>query len=111
MIVLDENLMGLLLDHAIAEWYPGRVCYITDLRPATLIQDEAIPSLLQQVKEATFITTNASDFWRQIPAHRGYCVMCLVLPNERLREIPELLRRLFRMTEFKTKAARMGKVV
>jgi hypothetical protein len=110
LIVLDESLMGLLLDRLIIEWYPGRVCYITDLRPGTLIKDESIPSLLQQVSEATFVTTNVSDFWRHIPAHRRYSILCVALPNERLRELPALLRRTFRLKEFKTKASRMGKV-
>jgi hypothetical protein len=33
------------------------------------------------------------------------------LPNERLREVPTLLRRVLRLPEFRTKAARMGKVI
>ena len=48
MIVLDENLLGLRLDNSIAAWYPGRVCYVTDLRANTVIKDEAIPQLLQR---------------------------------------------------------------
>ncbi len=111
MIVLDESLMGLLLDRSIAEWYPGRVCYITDLRPGTLIKDEAIPTLLQQVPEAAFVTTNVSDFWRRTPAHPRYCIVCIALPSERLRELPALLRRLFRLKEFRTRTARLGKVM
>lgn len=103
--------MGLRLDKRIATWYQGRVCYITDLRPDTVIKDEAIPMFLQQVKGATFVTTNVSDFWQRIPAHGRYGIVCVSLPNERWYETPELLRRLFRLPEFKTKAARMGKVV
>jgi hypothetical protein len=34
----------------------------------------------------------------------------LPLPDDRLEEIPALLRRLFCLEEFRTKAARMGKV-
>ena len=111
MIVLDENLLGLRLNNPTAVWYPGRVCYVTDLRPSTVIKDEAIPQLLQRLKGATFVTTNVTDFWRYTLAYARYSIVCLSLPNERSREVPELLRRLLRLPEFKTKAARMGKVV
>ena len=49
MIILDENMLGLRLDQVIARWYPGRVCYITDVRPGTIIKDETIARLLQRV--------------------------------------------------------------
>ena len=111
MIVLDENLLVLRLDNPIGTWYPGRVCYITDLHPGTLVKDEAIPTLLLRRKGATFVTTNVVDFWRRVSAHPQYGIICLSLPNERLREVPDFLRRLLRLPEFKTKAARMGKVV
>ena len=110
MIVLDENLMGLRLDQVIARWYPGRVCYITSLRPNTIIKDETITQLLQQVKGATFVTTNVRDFWQRVPAHARYSIVCLTLPNEQLRQLPDVLRRVFRLPDWKTKAGRMGKV-
>ena len=110
MIVLDENMLGLRLDQVIARWYPGRVCSITDLRPGTIIKDETIALLLQQARGATFVTTNVTDFWRRVPAHARYCIVCLALPNEQLRQLPDLLRRFLRMPEWKTKAGRMGKV-
>lgn len=111
MIVLDENLQVLRLGNPLTTWYPGRVCYITDLGPGSIIKDEAIPTYLRQVKGATFVTTNVEDFWRRAPADSRYCLLCLSLPNERLREIPDLLRQLFRLPELKTKAVRLGKVV
>lgn len=111
MIVLDENLLALRLNNPITVWYPGRVCYVTDLRSGTVIKDEAIPHLLQRLKGTTFVTTNVVDFWRYELAHSRYCIVCLSLPNERVREVPELLRRLLRLPEFTTKSVRMGKVV
>ena len=54
MIVLDEHLMGLGLDREVRAWYEGQVCYITDLRPDTVIKDEAIPSLLLRERQAHF---------------------------------------------------------
>jgi hypothetical protein len=111
MIVFDENNHQKSIMDAVAAWYRGRVMSIAVLRPESVIKDDAIPMLLRTVKQATFITTNVSDFWQRVEADRRYCIICLALPNERLNEIPVLLRCLFRLSEFKTKAARMGKVI
>jgi hypothetical protein len=46
VIVLDEQLLGANLEQAIGKWYQGNVCFITDLRPNSIIKDEAIPMLL-----------------------------------------------------------------
>ena len=48
MIVLDEQLLGRGLERDIAQWYHGTVQFITDLRPHTIIKDEAIPVLLRR---------------------------------------------------------------
>jgi hypothetical protein len=37
MIVLDEQLLGANLEQAIGKWYQGNVCFITDLRPNSII--------------------------------------------------------------------------
>jgi hypothetical protein len=37
--------------------------------------------------------------------------MCVALPNERLHELPSLLRQRLQPPEFNTKAKRMGKVI
>ena len=81
MIVLDENLLVLRLGNPIASWYPGRVCYIVDLDPGAVIKDEAIPTYLRQLRGATFVTTNVTDFWRRVRADTRYCIVCLSLPN------------------------------
>lgn len=110
MIVLDEQLLGLNLDQNIAAWYAGAVLFITDLRPATIIKDDAIPALLRQQQQPTFVTSNERDFWRTVAIDRHFCVACFALPDSRAREITESLRALFRHKEFQSKAARMGKV-
>jgi len=66
MIVLDEQLLGRNLETEIAEWYEGKVCFITDLRPNTVIKDDAIPKLLREQNHAAFITINEKDFWRNL---------------------------------------------
>ncbi len=108
MIILDEHLQGLSLEAAISRWYRGRVLIVKQLRPGTIIKDDAIPILLCQARQPTFATINYTDFWRQISADERYCIVCLQLSTSRADEIPSLLRRL---PGFKTKAERMGKVV
>lgn len=111
MIVLDEQLPVRSLMAAIRRWYRGRVCVVTELRPATVIKDEAVPDLLRTVSQPTFITLNWPDFWQRSLAHPNYCIVCFTLPTDRAAEISSQLRRLLRLVRFKTKAARMGKVV
>jgi hypothetical protein len=110
MIVFDENVHQQRLMETVAAWYHGQVMSITALRAGTIIRDDTIPALLHRVRQPTFVTTNVTDFWRCVPAHSRYSIVCVVLPNHRLHELPALLRRLFNMPEFKTKARRMGKV-
>jgi hypothetical protein len=111
MIVFDENMRQRNIMDAVAAWYRGRVISVTVLRPGSIIKDEAIPTLLRSAQRPTFVTTNVDDFWQRVPAHTRYGIVCLVLPDERLQETSSLLRQLFSLPDFKTKARRMGKVV
>jgi hypothetical protein len=110
MIIVDEQLLGTRVIEGIEGWYRRRVLNIRRLRPGTIIKDDAIPNLLRRERQPTFITINVTDFWRRIQADKRYCVLCFPLPNRRAQEIPEQLRQLFQLGEFKTKTARMGKV-
>lgn len=92
MIVLDENLKDNRIRIAIAQWYQGQALFIRDLRPNTIIKDEAIPSLLQRVNEPTFVTINVSDFWIQTTPSSHFCIIAFEIPKERSLEIPRLLR-------------------
>ena len=111
MIVLDEQLLGRNLEIEIGRWYRGIVRFIIDLRPNTVIKDDAIAGILQHQRQPTFVTINERDFWRKIEIDHRFCVVCFTLSDARAGEIPERLRSLLRRTEFKTKAARMGKVI
>jgi hypothetical protein len=111
MIVLDENILGEIVIDGLKAWYKGKVVSINKLRADTVVKDDAVPTILRTVKQPTFLTTNVSDYWRKMPAHSAYCMICFDLPNERIPEIPRLLRRVLRFPEFKTKAARMGKIL
>ena len=111
MIVLDEQLHDERLFVAIRTWYPGQVVSTTDLRPGTVIKDDAIPTPLAPASRATFVTINVADFWQRVPARRSYGIVGVEVAQERVRELPELLRQLLRLPEFATRSARMGKVV
>jgi hypothetical protein len=111
MIVLDENIHSRQILTSIAEWYRGQVVSVAQLRPGSVIRDEAIPTLLQHLNKPTFVTTNADDFWQIVQPHSAYCIVCVSVPKERNGEVPTLVRRLFALPEFSTKALRMGKIV
>jgi hypothetical protein len=42
------------------------VLFITDLRPGTVIKDDAIPLLLRQQYQATFVSINETDFRQKV---------------------------------------------
>jgi len=107
-IIVDEQLHVQRVLLPIQHWTTAQ--RITSLRPGTVIKDDVIPSLLAQEKQPTFVTMNIKDFWNPALRDRRYCIVCIDVPDERQSEIPGLLRRLFRLPMFKTKANRMGKV-
>jgi len=111
MIVLDEQLLGRNLEREIAKWYRGKVLFIIDLRPNSVVKDDAIPELLRRKIQPTFVTINESDFWQKVTVDNRYCVICFAWPDSRVREIPPSLRLLLRRPEFNTKAKRMGHVI
>ena len=90
MMILDDNLDAQDVLVPLRRWLKGKVMFLRDLRAGTLIKDDAVPMLLTQQKQPTFLTTNVTDFWRRVAADRRYCVICLPLPNDRQGEIPSL---------------------
>lgn len=111
MIVLDEQLLGRNIEEQIARWYQGAICFITDLRPNTVIKDDAIPKLLQQENQPTFVTINEQDFWRKTAISGQFCMACFALSDSRAREIPQRLRDLFDHPLLDSKQKRMGKMI
>lgn len=110
MIVLDEQLLGYGLRDAIARWYRGSVIDITELRPGTVIEDDAIPALLRTARQPTFVTINVDDFWRRLAPDRKFCVICFALPHSRADAISDLMRELFKLEPFRTRKRRLGKI-
>ena len=112
MIVIDESIQDERIIRAIAGWYPGQVISIMDLRPATLIKDDGIATLLSKAKEPTFVTINVDDFWLKFRANRRYCIIALPLNSAQAKkETSEWVRKLLLLPEFRTKSARMGRVI
>jgi hypothetical protein len=111
MIIVDENLKSQKLIEAISAWYPGQVVPITILRPNSIIKDEAVPTLLIRANRPTFVTINVVDFWKKAQPHPSYCIVSIELPKERIREIPNLVRRLFQIPQFQNRTSRLGTVV
>ncbi|MFZ4656257.1 MAG: hypothetical protein ACOYNY_04565 [Caldilineaceae bacterium] len=112
MIVLDETIQSHRIIRAINSWYPGQVISVMDLRPATLIKDDGIATLLNQVKQPTFVTINVDDFWLKLHANRRYCIVALPLTNAQAKQEASMwLRKLLQLPEFHTKSARMGQVI
>jgi hypothetical protein len=111
MIVLDEQLLSYGVQASIARWYRGAVTDITQLRPNTVILDEAIPMLLRAVSRPTFVTINVVDFWRRLTPDPRFCIVCCAVPHTRAQEVPELLRRVLALEPFRTRSHRLGKIV
>lgn len=111
MIVLDEQLLSYGLRQHIAQWYRGAVIGITQLRPETVIRDEAIPMLLRSARRPTFVTINVADFWQRVTPERQFCVVCVAVPHTRALEVSTLVRRLFALAAFRTQNQRLGNMV
>jgi hypothetical protein len=110
VIVLDEQLSGRRLENSIAAWYRGSVVFVTELRPGTIIKDEAVPSLLRRQRHSAFVTIDVDHFWRKIAIDELFCVVCFNVRDQEAHRIPPLLKLLFHNTNFRTKRQRAGHV-
>ena len=110
MIVLDKQLLSYGLRQHVAQWYRGAVIDITQLRPETVIRDEAIPMLLRAARLPTFVTINVADFWRGGAPETRFCIVCVAVPHTRALEVAALVRRLFALSPFRTQHQRLGKM-
>ena len=111
VIVVDENIHSRQVLTSIAEWYRGRVVSMTQLRPGSVIHDDAIPALLLLQRQPTFVTTNVDDFWQVVQPHSAYCIVCVNLPRERNSRVATELRQILTRPEFRSKVLRMGKII
>lgn len=106
-LVLDDQLDVQLLRPALRGWMKS--IRLQDLRPGEQILDDRVPDLLLALKQPTFVTIDRG-FWTRKLCHARYCILYFALAKDQQMHIPSLLRRLFRLDGFETRAARMGKV-
>lgn len=93
----------------IRSWYPGAVMSVKDLRPGTVILDDAIPALLcKKLTHPAFVTVNVTDFRQRVAIDQRFCVICITGANDPV--ISSLLKALFSREEFRTKTQRAGLV-
>jgi hypothetical protein len=108
VIVLDEQISNQETINSIGRWYRGKIIPIAQLRPGTVILDDAIPALLRKESQSTFLTLNVRDFWRKVEIDHRFCVVCFA--GEDVSRFSVLLRVLFRRPEFKNRKQRCGHV-
>jgi len=110
VIVLDEQISNRKMVDNISSWYPGAVISVKDLRPGTIILDDAIPALLSKKRtQPAFVTVNVTDFWQRVAIDQRFCVICITGANDPV--VSSLLKALFSRDEFRTKAQRAGLVL
>jgi hypothetical protein len=80
------------------------------LRPGEWIADDRVPEILHTLREPTFVTIDA-DFCDRAFCHPSYCILFFDLSDDDQEALPRLLRTLLRRKDFRSRAARMGKVV
>jgi hypothetical protein len=107
-IVLDEHLGRTEVLAPLRRWITA--VKIEDLAPEETLKDDRILQILRRQQQPTFVTLDA-DFFHKRLCDRRYCLIYFVVPRQQQRRTPLLLRRVLRLSEFSTKAARMEKKV
>lgn len=107
-ILVDEHLSRTEVLVPLQGWISAQK--IEDLVPNETLKDDRILKILQSQRQPTFVTLDA-DFYHKKYRDRRSCLIHIVLPHQEQYRLPAFLRKLFRVPEFKTKAARMGKVM
>jgi len=106
-LVLDDQLDLQKILPPLSGWLTAT--RLQDLRPGERILDDRVPQLLLTVQKPTFITID-HGFWKRSLCHPEYCILCFALAKDEQAFVGPLLRRLFRMVQFRTRRVRMEKV-
>jgi hypothetical protein len=106
-LVLDDQLDLDVVLAPIRKWIT--VLRLQDLRLRQQILDDRVPAILQTLNQPTFVTIDRG-FWQRSWCHPDYCILYFALHREQQKLLPGLLRALLRRPEFRSRAARMGKV-
>jgi len=107
-IIVDEQLGITEVLLPLRRWITAQK--IESLRPFEVIKDDRVLQILWEFKRPTFVTID-SGFYDKHHCDKRYCLIYFVLTPLEQNQLPDLLRRLLRLPEFKTRTVRMGKVV
>jgi hypothetical protein len=106
-LVLDDQLDVQQILPALEGWTSA--IRLQELRPGEHVLDDRVPEIQRNLKTPTFITIDHGFCNRRL-SNPGYCILYFDLMSHEQQRLPDLLRRLFRLPEFRTRSARMGKV-
>jgi len=106
-LVLDDQLGASEVLAPIRQWFSVR--RLREIRPREQILDDRVPEVLLSVKEPTFVTID-QGFWDRRFCNPGYCLLYFAIRDDQQDLLPELLRKLLRRTEFRSRSRRMGVV-
>jgi hypothetical protein len=106
-LILDDQLNIRKVLPALQKWITAQ--RLQELRPGEVILDDRVPEILRTLKQPTFITID-QDFCDHRWSDPNYAILYFDLRNDQQKQLPALLRALFRRSEFRTRAKRMGKV-
>jgi hypothetical protein len=105
--VLDDQLDPRMVRDVIARRSTAR--FVREFRPGDVIKDDRVAVILRTLRTPTFISIDAG-FYKRTRRSRRLCILYFALRSDEQGDIPALLRRVLRLPEFRTRAARMGKV-
>lgn len=105
---MDEHLDYWKVTQAIARWMSAAQIGFEIGRKS--LPDDNIRAILRTIKRRTFITID-KGFYRREFCDKRYCIVFFNMSLVREDEIPHLLRKLLRFSEFQTSKKRMGKVI
>ncbi len=106
-ILLDEQIDPEVVLLPIRSWITAQ--FLRDLRPGERILDHRVPTLLRTLRQPTFVTID-QDFWDRRWRSPHFCILYFDMRSKQQDQIPDLLRALLRLAEFRTRAIRMGKL-
>lgn len=106
-IILDEQLNRDRVLKPLLQWVTTQK--LEELHPNEVIKDDRIPSILRELKQPTFVTIDVG-FWNRSLLDPHYSILYFSFQDNQQPQLPSMLRRLFRIQEFKTKSIRMGKI-
>lgn len=106
--MLDDQLSSSFVYTPLARW--ATVQFLREIRPREVVKDERVPEILWTQRQPTFVTID-DWFWDRSRRDPRYCIVYVALREDEQQDVPALLRRMFRLAEFRTRAARMGTVI